>query len=156
MNNLWLDLVVRRSAGQRKDTGSVSRLDLVVILRRSACNRKDPGSVSRLGLVVSRSAGKAVHFVVPIEFFSHAKKSSRFLQGKQAATELRYPSACCWVFLCFRNPPNSVDIIMRAYTQGGRAHRVTDSESAHLLLSEILIILYFAPEGVQTSSLLSF
>ena len=108
MNNLWHDLVVRRSVGQRKDTGSVSRLDLVVILRRSACNRKDPGSVSRLCLMVSRSAGKAVHFVVPWKKMSHAKKSSRFLQGKQAATELRYPSACCWVFLCFRNPPNSV------------------------------------------------
>ena len=42
--------MVRRSAGKREDTGSVSRLGLMV--RRSAGKRKDPGSMSRLDLVV--------------------------------------------------------------------------------------------------------
>ena len=48
--------VVRRSAGKRKDPGSVSRLGLVV--RRSTGKRKDHGSMSQFGLVVKRSADK--------------------------------------------------------------------------------------------------
>ena len=51
-----LGLVIRRSAGKRKDhvRFSVNRLGLVVV-RHSAGKRKDAGSVSPLGL----SGGKA-------------------------------------------------------------------------------------------------
>ena len=55
-----IGLVLRRSAGKRKDAGYVSRFSLVVVRRSAGKIRKDAGSTlrDRLGLVVRRSVGK--------------------------------------------------------------------------------------------------
>ena len=88
--------------------------------------------------------------------------SGRLYPGKTTAAAraaLSSPTSACWVFSCFRNPPNFdtdyrsitcvVIILLRAYTHGSLAHR--QRVSTTFLTRENSLNFSCAPDGTRTS-----
>ena len=108
------------------------------------------------GVTVSEAERVQIYFMMLILYtlFSLFWKFKPPYLGKAttaARAALHSPTIACWVLSCFRNPPKSdihyrifnayVIILMRAYTQGGWAHRQISTTFLTRENSQIVLVL---------------
>ena len=144
-------------------TGFVSRPEIILVLIVQPCNvmlRKTLiGVVAMVTMVQSAANWRNTHtHTGRTHLLTHF--TSTQLQPRDAKRQLSYNLfSACWVFSCFRNPPNSemeygifnvrtCSFMCCAYTHGGWAHR--QRVSTICLTRKNSQLFSCAPDGIRT------